>query len=360
MFNNSKKRNPKKLTSFSSGAGWACKLGPEDLEKVLSGLNEQKITKGLLGYSTNDDCAIYPLESGEKIIQSVDFFTPIVDDPFEFGRIAASNSLSDIYAMGGKPLFALNIACFPSDELPLEILTEILNGGLESAKEAGIPILGGHTVRDAEPKYGLVVTGIIEGEKELKNSEAIAGDVLVLTKPIGTGIISTAIKRDKAPESMINLAITNMATLNAGASKAMQGLPVSACTDVTGFGLLGHLNEMCKNSEVSAVIDFNKVPFMEGVFELAQKGVIPGGTKKNLKFVEEEIDFDDVLADYQKLMLADAQTSGGLLISIPSKFSNDLILKLKENITLSCEVIGQVYKKAEKSIYVKWKKIYQV
>jgi len=275
-----------------------------------------------------------------------------VDDPFEFGRIAAANSLSDIYAMGGKPLFALNIACFPSDELPLEILTEILNGGLDSAKEAGIPILGGHTVRDAEPKYGLVVTGIIEEENELKNSEAMAGDVLILTKPIGTGIISTAIKRGKAPESMINDAIKNMSTLNAGSAKAMSGLQVSACTDVTGFGLLGHLNEMCKNSDVSAVIEFNKVPIMEGVFELAQNGVIPGGTKKNLKFVEDEIDFADVLADYQKLMLADAQTSGGLLISIPADSSNELIERLKENKTLSHEVIGQVYKKAEKSIYV--------
>ena len=275
-----------------------------------------------------------------------------MDDPFEFGRIAAANSLSDIYAMGGKPLFALNIACFPSDELPLEILTEILNGGLDSAKEAGIPILGGHTVRDAEPKYGLVVTGIIEEENELKNSEAMAGDVLILTKPIGTGIISTAIKRGKAPESMINDAIKNMSTLNAGSAKAMSGLQVSACTDVTGFGLLGHLNEMCKNSDVSAVIEFNKVPIMEGVFELAQNGVIPGGTKKNLKFVEDEIDFADVLADYQKLMLADAQTSGGLLISIPADSSNELIERLKENKTLSHEVIGQVYKKAEKSIYV--------
>ena len=275
-----------------------------------------------------------------------------MDDPFEFGRIAAANSLSDIYAMGGKPLFALNIACFPSDELPLEILTEILNGGLDSAKEAGIPILGGHTVRDAEPKYGLVVTGIIEEKNELKNSEAMAGDVLILTKPIGTGIISTAIKRGKAPKSMINDAIKNMSTLNAGSAKAMSGLQVSACTDVTGFGLLGHLNEMCKNSDVSAVIEFNKVPIMEGVFELAQNGVIPGGTKKNLKFVEDEIDFADVLADYQKLMLADAQTSGGLLISIPADSSNELIERLKENKTLSHEVIGQVYKKAEKSIYV--------
>tara|TARA_S200000501_G_scaffold376121_1_gene430055 strand:- start:1471 stop:2238 length:768 start_codon:yes stop_codon:yes gene_type:complete len=254
--------------------------------------------------------------------------------------------------MGGKPLFALNIACFPSDDLPLEILTEILNGGLDCAKEAGIPILGGHTVRDAEPKYGLVVTGIIEEEKEIKNSQAQAGDVLVLTKPLGTGIISTAIKQGKAPENMINDAINNMSTLNLSSAKSMKGLPISACTDITGFGLLGHLFEICKNSNVSAVIEFNKVPFLEGVFELAQNGVIPGGTKKNLKFVESYIDFDDVLLGYQRLMLADAQTSGGLLISIPSENSKKLIQNLKENKTLSYEVIGQIYKKAEKSIYV--------
>ena len=318
----------------------------------MSGLSEQKIAKGLLGYSTNDDCAVYPLKSGHKIIQSVDFFTPIVDNPFDFGRIAAANSLSDIYAMGGKPLFALNIACFPSDELPLEILTEILNGGIECAKNAGIPILGGHTIRDAEPKYGLVVTGIIEEGLELKNSDAKAGDALVLTKPIGTGIISTAIKQGKATQKMINDAIENMTTLNLGASKAMEGLPISACTDITGFGLMGHLNEICKNSNVSAVINFNKVPFIEGVFELAQLGVIPGGTKNNLKFFEDGIDFSDVLVDYQKLMLADAQTSGGLLISIPNENSNKLIENLKENKTLSYEVIGKVYKKAEKRIYV--------
>ena len=306
-----------------------------------------------MGFSTNDDCAVYPLKTGQKIIQSVDFFTPIVDDPFEFGRIAAANSLSDIYAMGGKPIFALNIACFPSDEIPLEVLTEILNGGLESAKEAGIPILGGHTVRDKEPKYGLVVTGIIEDGNEIKNSTAKAGDVLILTKPLGTGIISTAIKREQAPDFMIQEAVNTMTTLNASAGEAMNHFAVNACTDITGFGLLGHLNEMCKNSEVSAVLDFNMVPFMEGVFELAQKGVVPGGTKNNLKFVNDEIDFSDALVDYQKLMLADAQTSGGLLISIPEKYSEKLVKELKNQKTLSYAIIGKVYKKAEKSIYVK-------
>jgi selenium donor protein len=315
-------------------------------------LDEQSIPDGLMGFSTHDDCAIYPLPDGSKLIQTVDFFTPIVDDPFEFGRIAASNSLSDIYAMGGKPLFALNIACFPSDELPLEILTEILNGGIATAKEAGIPILGGHTVKDKEPKYGLVVTGIVENGKAIKNSTSKPGDVLILTKPIGTGIISTAIKKDKAPNEMIQNAIEVMVELNSCASKSMEGILISACTDVTGFGLLGHLSEMCRNSNVSATLEFNSVPFIEGVFELAQNGIIPGGTNKNLNFVQNDIDFSDVLVDYQKLMLADAQTSGGLLISVPLKHSQELISNLKDNNASSSAIIGQVYNPSEKLIYV--------
>lgn len=322
------------------------------MKKVLEGLDEQSIPDGLMGFSTHDDCAIYPLPDGSKLIQTVDFFTPIVDDPFEFGRIAASNSLSDIYAMGGKPLFALNIACFPSDELPLEVLTEILNGGISIAKEAGIPILGGHTVKDKEPKYGLVVSGIVEDGKALKNSTAKPGDVLILTKPIGTGIISTAIKRDKAPSDMIQTAIEIMAQLNLCASTSMEGISISACTDVTGFGLLGHLSEMCKNSNVSATLEFNSVPFIEGVFELAQNGIIPGGTKKNLNFVQDDIDFSDILIDYQKLMLADAQTSGGLLISVPLAHSQELIAKLKDNHALAYSIIGQVYNPSDKLIYV--------
>ena len=352
MFNKSKNKL-KKLTSYSKGAGWACKLGPEDLNQVLSGLNNQVLEDGILGYSTNDDCSVFTIDEKHKIIQSVDFFTPIVDDPFEFGRIAAANSLSDIYAMGGKPLFALNIACFPSDELPLDILTKILNGGISIAKKAGIPILGGHTVRDSEPKYGLVVTGIVEAGNELRNSQAKAGDVLILTKPIGSGIISTAIKQGKATKEMVDDVIKKMTTLNLDAAESMKDLPISACTDITGFGLLGHLNEMCQSSKVSAVLKFNKVPFMEGVYELAQNGVIPGGTIKNLKYVEDQIDFSDIFSDYQKLMLSDAQTSGGLLISIPKKYSEKLIERLKSNNSICYKIIGQLYKKAEKSNWVR-------
>ncbi len=307
---------------------------------------------GGIGFETRDDCAVYPLENGQKLVQSVDFFTPIVDDAFSFGRIAAANSLSDIYAMGGKPLFGLNIACFPTDDLPLEVLTEIMNGGQDTAMRAGIPILGGHTIRDKEPKYGLVVTGIVDETALLQNSGAQPGDVLILTKPLGTGIISTAIKRELAPEKLINSSIELMAELNKSAAESAVGININACTDITGYGLLGHLLEMCQGSNVSVTVDFNSVPFIEGVFELAQDNIIPGGTKKNLAYVEENVDFADVFTDYQKCMLADAQTSGGLLFSVPINQSDKLISNLKQNGAMAHVVIGQVFKKADTHIYV--------
>ena len=261
-----------------------------------------------------DDCCVYTLDNGKKIIQSVDFFTPIVDDPYDFGRIAAANSLSDIYAMGGNPLFALNILAFPAETLPNAVMKDILKGGLDITKKASIPILGGHSIKDSEPKYGLVVTGEPNNSKELvKNSTAKIGDQLILTKPLGTGIITTAIKKGIATEKQLNEAVTLMSDLNLKASRLMLDFEVNACTDVTGYGLLGHLAEMCVGSDVSASINFDDIMFMEGVFEFAQKDIIPGGSKRNLEYIDTKINFDDNLADFQKFMLADAQTSGGLL-----------------------------------------------
>ena len=264
-----------------------------------------------------DDCCIYTLDNGKKIIQSVDFFTPIVDDPYDFGRIAAANSLSDIYAMGGTPLFALNILAFPSEDLPNDVMAEILKGGRDVATEAKIPILGGHSIKDKEPKYGLVVTGQSIKENLIKNSGAKIGDRLILTKPIGTGIITTAIKKGFASEKQLNEVTDIMTTLNSKASQIMVDFEVNACTDVTGYGLLGHLSEMCNGSNVSAHINFDKIKFLNGVFEFAQKNIVPGGSKRNLDYISEKINFHDDLADFQKIMLADAQTSGGLLISCP-------------------------------------------
>ena len=240
-----------RLAEYSPGAGWACKISSEDLTQVLSKLkiNTFKDTKG---YENFDDCGIYKLNNKQSIIQTVDFFTPIVDDPYFFGQIAAANSLSDIYAMGGKPLFALNIAAFPTEKLDLEVLSTILEGGADKCNEANIPILGGHTIKDDIPKYGLAVTGIIDNNKIILNSTAKANDDIILTKPIGSGIISTAIKKGLASTKTIKSTIDIMNTLNDYSANKMNKYTVNACTDITGYGLLGHLNEMCRGSKLTA------------------------------------------------------------------------------------------------------------
>ena len=310
------------------------------------------LPKNTIGFESSEDCAVSPLDEDHFLIQSVDFFPPIVDDPYTFGQIAAANSLSDIYAMGGMPLHALNIAEFPSDDLPLEILTEIMQGGLEITKQAQIPILGGHTIKDPVPKYGLVVTGRVEKENLTLNSTAKAGDVLILTKPLGSGIIATAIKKDKAPKSIMEEAVNVMTNLNSGATIAMNAVGVNACTDITGYGLLGHLLEMCKGSNVSVTLEFNEIPLIQGVYELAQKGFIPGGTKRNLDYVSSQVNFSKNISQEQQYLLADAQTSGGLLISVAKEKAEDLQKTLTENNTLSSAIVGHVYNPAESTIYV--------
>ena len=305
-----------------------------------------------IGFESSEDCAVFPLDENYYLLQSVDFFTPIVDDPYTFGQIAAANSLSDIYAMGGMPLHALNIAEFPSDDLPLGILTKIMQGGLEITKQADIPILGGHTIKDPIPKYGLVVTGRVEKKNLTLNSTAKAGDVLILTKPLGIGIIATAIKKDKAPKSIIEQAVNVMTNLNRGGATAMNAIGGNACTDITGYGLLGHLLEMCKGSNVSATLEFNEIPLIQGVYELAQKGFVPGGTKRNLDYVSSQVNFSQNISQEQQYILADAQTSGGLLISVPQEKANELVKILNINKCLSSSIIGRVYNPAESTIYV--------
>jgi len=305
-----------------------------------------------IGFKSSEDCAVFPLDEGSLLLHSVDFFTPIVDDPFIFGQIAATNSLSDIYAMGGKPLNALNIVEFPSDDLPLSILSQIMDGGLDMANKAGIPILGGHTIKDPVPKYGLVVTGRVEKENLTLNSTAKAGDVLILTKPLGLGIISTAIKKDKAPNFIVDEAVKTMTHLNRGAAEAMNTIGVHACTDVTGYGLLGHLFEMCQASKVSTTLEFNTVPLIQGVYELAQRGFVPGGTKRNMDYVSSYVNFSKILSKEQQYLLADAQTSGGLLISVAKEKVQDLQSLLNENGCLTSSIIGNVNNPAEFSIYV--------
>ena len=313
---------------------------------------EVELPDNTIGFESSEDCAVFPLDENSLMLHSVDFFTPIVDDPFIFGQIAATNSLSDIYAMGGKPIHAPNIIEFPSEDLPLSILSKIMDGGLDVANKAGVPILGGHTIKDPVPKYGLVVTGRVEKENLTLNSTAKAGDVLILTKPLGLGIISTAIKKDKAPSFIVDEAVKTMTHLNRGAAEAMNSIGVHACTDVTGYGLLGHLLEICQASEVSATLEFNTIPIIEGVYELAQKGFVPGGTMQNMEYVSSHVNFSKNISHEQQYILSDAQTSGGLLISIAKEKAQDLQSLLNENGCLTSSIIGNVHNTAEFSIYV--------
>ena len=277
----------------------------------------------LVGLDRPDDAGVYRLSEELAVVQTVDFFTPIVDDPYLFGSIAATNALSDIYAMGARPLFALNIIGFPVNTLPRETLVEILRGGADKAREAGVSIIGGHSIDDPEPKYGLVVTGVVHPDRVITKDAARPGDRLFLTKPLGTGIISTAIKREVAPPEAVAEAVRWMLTLNREASLAMVEVGARAATDVTGYGLLGHLYEMVREGPLGAEVYFEVVPLMPGVRELAQAGVVPGGTRRNLAFLSGydktgrlRVGWEEDFTETEKLILADAQTSGGLLIAV--------------------------------------------
>jgi selenide,water dikinase len=273
----------------------------------------------LVGLGTADDAAVYRLTPDLALVQTVDYITPLVDDPYQFGQIAAANSISDIYAMGGRPLLALNIVAFPTDALPMDVLGDILRGGADKATEADVRIIGGHSIDDREPKYGLAVTGVIHPDRILRNATARPGDRLFLTKPLGMGIISTAIKRDLASADLIDRAAAVMTTLNKNAAQAALDVGVHACTDITGFGLLGHLREMTAGSGVGARISFRQVPVLSGVMDLAARGIVPGGTKRNLAYVQPFVSFDAAVDALQQVVLADAQTSGGLLIAVPAE-----------------------------------------
>lgn len=266
--------------------------------------------------ATGDDAAVYVLPGGQGLVQTVDFFTPIVDDPFDWGRIAAANAFSDVYAMGGKPALALNLVAWPVKELPLPMLARVLEGGSQVAREAGVIILGGHSIHDPEPKYGMAVTGFVDPGRVVRNSTMQPGDRLVLTKPLGLGIITTAIKRKEASPAQVALAVETMTSLNGPASEAMIEVGVSACTDVTGFGLLGHLHIALAAAGASATIDAGAVSLLPGTLELAAAGVVPSGTRENHAFVRGATDWGG-LTEAEQLVLADAQTSGGLLIAVP-------------------------------------------
>ena len=268
----------------------------------------------LVGLATSDDAAVYRLRPDLALVQTVDFFPPIVDDPMLFGEIAAANALSDVYAMGGVPLLALNVVAFPSDQ-PMRLLTDILAGGARKAAEAGVLIVGGHTVEDTEPKYGLAVTGTVEPGRQVTNAGARPGDAIVLTKPIGTGVITTAGKAGAATDSVLSGAVETMRALNAGAAAAMVASDAHACSDVTGYGLLGHLREMAAASGLSARVLSSRVPLLPGARELTEAGHAPGGSRRNLESVDQHTAWSESVDAAGRLLLADAQTSGGLLIA---------------------------------------------
>jgi selenide,water dikinase len=296
----------------------------------------------LVGTSTADDAAVYRLTPDLALVQTIDYITPLVDDPYQFGQIAAANSISDIYAMGARPLLALNVVAFPSDTLPMDVLADILRGGADKAQEADVRIIGGHSIDDREPKYGMAVTGIAHPDRILRNSTARPGDRLILTKPLGMGIISTAIKRDVASADLVGRAVTVMTTLNRDAAIAAMEVGVHACTDITGFGLLGHLHEMTAGSGFGARIACGRVPILGEVLELAGQGVVPGGTKRNLAFAEGFTTFADGLDAVQRLVLADAQTSGGLLLAVAPERSAALVRALQDKGVSTIAEIGEI------------------
>jgi selenide,water dikinase len=296
----------------------------------------------LVDASTGDDAAVYLIAEDRALVATTDFFTPIVDDPYDFGRIAAANALSDVYAMGARPLFALNLVAFPRDLLERNILSEILRGGSEIALQAGIAIIGGHSIDDKEPKYGLCVIGEVDPRRMVRNAGAQPGDLLVLTKPIGTGVIATALKKDAAPAEVIAEAVRSMTTLNRPAAEAMLRVGVTAATDVSGFGIIGHLTSMLHASGVAARIRSGLVPTLPGARELAEAGHIAGGTRRNLDDAQRITSWAPDVPAVEQLLLCDAQTSGGLLISVPADRADALIDALRAALTPAAAIIGDV------------------
>ncbi len=302
----------KRLTQFSHGAGCGCKLAPGLLADVLRAFVPMTHPDLLVGTETGDDAAVWRLDADRALVATTDFFTPVVDDPRTWGRIAAQNAVSDVYAMGGRPLFALNLVAWPSSDLPVSMLGEVLAGGAEIGAESGFAVVGGHSIDDPEPKYGLAVVGEVHPDRILTNAGLRDGDALVLTKPLGVGIATTAIKAGAASRSVLDAAVASMTASNAAAAMAAVSAGATGCTDVTGFGLLGHLAKMAAASGVDATIEFAAVPFLPGVRELAGQGIAPGGSRRNRDWTAPVVDaggFDEV----DVLLLADAQTSGGLL-----------------------------------------------
>lgn len=295
----------------------------------------------LVGLDTSDDAGVYKINDDTALVQTLDYFTPIVDDPYMFGQIGAANSLSDVYAMGGKPITVMNIVGFPINTLDQSVLADILSGASDKVAESGAALVGGHSIDDQEPKFGQSVTGTVHPDRIISNAGAKPGDRLILTKPIGVGILTTAIKRDLLAKDELNEVMDTMATLNKYAAETMANYSVNACTDVTGFGLLGHSLEIAQGGQVGITISSKDVPVLTKTRELAEQNVIPGGTRGNHQWLSDRIDYDDAISDIDQLILCDAVTSGGLLISVPEAQAESLQHELREN-NVQSAIIGEV------------------
>jgi len=343
---------PVRLTDYVRSAGCASKIGQKDLHAVLAKLPAVRDPRILVGLATADDAGVFKLASGVTVVQTVDVFTPGVDDPYRFGRIAACNSLSDVYAMGGTPVTALSIIGFPIEKLPHEVMAEILRGGMEVLKEAGTVLLGGHSINDEEIKFGFAVTGLVSESAVVTNAGARPGDALILTKPLGTGIVSLANQIGKASPESVEAAFVSMTSLNRAASEIMVRHHATACTDITGFGFLGHLCQLVVESGVTAEVGFARLPLLPDVMDYAGRGMFSGANERNAEYSAVRTQFDAGISDAMKAVLFDAQTSGGLLMAIPAGEAEAALKDLWDAGMAQAAIVGDIVKSSEGVIRV--------
>jgi selenide, water dikinase len=329
------------LTQQVAAAGCAAKLGPADLRQILHMLPTFEHPDLIVGTETNDDAGVFRLRDDLAIVNTVDFFTPIVDDPYVFGQVAAANALSDVYAMGGEPRTAMNIVGFPKGKMDIEVLGEVLKGGADKAHEAGVVVIGGHSLIDPEIKYGMAVTGVIHPDRVIRNVGVREGDALVLTKALGTGIITTAIKREAAAEESAKAAIASMVTLNRAASTIMRDFTVHACSDITGFGLLGHSQEVASGSGVTLVLESKALPVLPGAVTLAEDGYTTGGCRRNREYLQDKVAVDESVGPGLTEVAFDPQTSGGLLIAVPNAEAEALVERLHVGGIAAAAIVGR-------------------
>jgi len=341
------------LTRFVENAGCASKINQTDLKIVLAGLPAVSDPRVLVSADTCDDAGVYKLAEDLALVQSVDVFTPNVDDPYVFGQIAAANSLSDIYAMGGKPITALSIVGFPIETMSHKIMNRMLRGGIDKMKEAGVEVIGGHSIKDAEIKFGFAVTGIVNPQKIITNDKAVPGDVLILTKPLGTGVLSFASQLGRAPGEAMAIIGRSMAVLNRTASEAMAGAGVTTATDVTGFGLMGHLSEMVAQSGVTAEIFAERVPFFDGVLDCVREELISGAIERNREYAAQYVEVTEGVSEEVEIALYDPQTSGGLLIAIKEDRAEALLMELRKKGEDRAAVIGKIVDRSEGKIILR-------